>query len=84
MSTNNFDSEFGLKDLVEAGAIINAVDNEGKTPLHLAIYYSNASLAIKYLIDHGADVIAADHEEKQPFHLAALHPAATEIFGYLI
>ncbi len=51
--------------LVEMGLDINAVDQEGKTPLHYAAKIGRYSL-VKYLVDHGADVHMKDKARKTP------------------
>lgn len=43
-----------VKLLIDAGANLNALDDESRTPLHLAAKYVNAS-TFQILVDHGAD-----------------------------
>jgi len=51
-------------------ANINARDEKGYTPLHLAAC-SIASDVIKLLIERGADINAQDSEGRTPLHVAA-------------
>ncbi|KAM0559898.1 hypothetical protein ACHAPJ_003848 [Fusarium lateritium] len=48
---------------------INALDNAGLTPLHIAA--TGGELYVKKLLDAGADPAAASHEGLTPLHLAA-------------
>ncbi|XP_050503639.1 ankyrin-1-like [Diabrotica virgifera virgifera] len=61
-----------VKELIEnkGGAIINEVDSNGSTALHIAADFEHIKVA-KYLLEHGADVNAITNPEKQgPLHLA--------------
>jgi hypothetical protein len=53
-----------IKYLIENGADINIVDNEGNTPLINASKYSDINI-IKYLIEHGADVNITDNKNNK-------------------
>lgn len=59
-----------LKTLVSRGADVNAVDNDGFTPLHLAAMSGFADKA-RYLIDHGANLRPTTKGGATPLHLAA-------------
>ena len=41
--------------LLAAGADLEAVDYEGKTPLYMAVDWSYSLSTVKLLLDHGAD-----------------------------
>ena len=54
-----------VKQLIEGGADVNAVDENGKTLLHLAAIYGREEVA-KYLIELGVDVNAKDVKKETP------------------
>ena len=56
--------------LLEAGADANAVDCEGRTPLHQLEATCSGAL-VGALLDGGADVLAADRRGWTPLHCAA-------------
>ena len=51
--------------LLEAGTDPNAVDEDGKTPLHFAAAFGHASVA-RLLLEAGADLNAKDNEGATP------------------
>ena len=56
-----------LYRLLESGADMNAVDNDGLTPLHWACKLGN-KWAISLLLNLGASVHATDHSGNTPLH----------------
>jgi ankyrin repeat protein len=56
--------------VVEAGAAVNAAQQEGWTPLHAAVHQKNAELT-RYLLAHGADPKQANDAGKSAIGLAA-------------
>ena len=58
-------NEKEVHTLVEMGLDINAVDKEGKTPLHYAASIGRYSL-VKYLVEHEASVYVKDNLRKTP------------------
>jgi hypothetical protein len=55
--------------LLDAGARIEARDQHGLTPLHLACFHGHAEV-VRVLIDRGADVNALGPDGRSPWHLA--------------
>ena len=56
--------------LIDKGANVSAVDEDGWTPLHVAAQNEHKVVA-SLLIDGGADVSAVDEDEWTPLHVAA-------------
>ena len=62
--------------------LLEARDNEGRTPLHLAVYRSDLA-AVTELIELGATVEARDNARHTPLHIAAM-AAGTDVVTYLL
>ena len=60
------------KCLIELGAPLNAVNREGRTPLHNAIIFGSVD-AVQTLLEAGADAFAKDNIHCNAFHLAVMH-----------
>jgi len=57
--------ESEIHRLIEAGSEVNAVDEKGRTVLHLAAGIGRFSI-VKYLVEHGADTHIKDNSHKTP------------------
>ena len=66
--------------LVQAGADVNAVDDDGATPLHLALVrtWGDSANAIA-LLARGADANARNREGETPLHLATIRSDTTVV-----
>ena len=56
---------------LEAGADVNAVDDDGATPLHEAARGTRDSVVIAILVQAGAAIDARDRRGQTPLHRAA-------------
>ncbi|KAL7279159.1 hypothetical protein ACG7TL_006999 [Trametes sanguinea] len=72
MLTSSASEQFGLvRSLVSQDPkLVNAVDEDGRTPLHWAASSGSEDIA-RYLIDQGADVNRGDGGGWTPLHIAA-------------
>jgi len=62
-------SEKMIDYLISAGADVNAKNDCGMTPLHLAAILRNARV-VKSLLKHGADVHSLNDARETPLHVA--------------
>lgn len=72
--------------LVEAGADVNAIDNEGKTPLMYAVkevglWRDTALESVGFLVSHGADVTMRDKDGKTALDLFTADYADRKLDG---
>ncbi len=58
-------NEVRIRSLVQMGADVNATDEKGRIPLHLAAKIGRYSI-VKYLVEHGSDVHKKDDSHKTP------------------
>ena len=74
-NTSEFFEQAGPDDVarcLEAGADLEARDDSGATPLHLAARNSEPPTVIAALLEAGADLEARDHSGFAPLHFAIL------------
>lgn len=70
--------------LLDAGADVNALSRNGRTPLHEAAAYASDPAVIDLLVEAGADVNAHDANGYTPLHSAAWFNPRPEITAALI
>ena len=73
-----------VRAVLEQGADIMAVDEFGRTPLHLAAAYSDNPAAIGVLLEGGANIRATTGYGATPLHLAAAHSFHDAIIDSLL
>ena len=71
-----------MKHLVDNGADVNAMDNDGWTPLILAARYKTLEM-VKYLVDNGVNVNATKNDGWTPLMFAAKY-GTFEMVNYLV
>ncbi|GFS30210.1 inversin-A [Nephila pilipes] len=67
----NVDVDCASRVLAAAPSLLNVADDEGYTPLHLAVISGNQSM-VKYLLTKGADSRAVDSEKHSCVHWATV------------
>lgn len=78
-----------LKYLVAKGADVNAVDNEGNTPLHVAARNNehedkeNKLDIVKYFVGKGIDINVKNHDGKTALDIAD-DPDIIEYLNYVL
>jgi ankyrin repeat protein len=70
------------RELIDDGADVNAPDEEGESPLHIAATLDTDEAAM-FLLAHGAAVNAQDHHGDTPLHIAARHGNDALVVGLL-
>ncbi|GLE05101.1 hypothetical protein PINS_up014085 [Pythium insidiosum] len=59
-----------VRQLIDAGADVDATTSSGETPLHTAVLHGHVE-AVQTLLEAGADIAATTDEGATPLHLAA-------------
>ncbi len=70
---SKMDAAWACQVLIDNGADVNAVDNDGTTPAMIAAMDGSPE-TLKVLIDNGADLNSADNAGRTPLILAVLSP----------
>ena len=73
-----------VKHFIENGTDVNAKDNKGFTPIHIAVGENGNLELVKYLVDHGADINVKGRNEWTVLHIAASENGNLEIVKYLV
>ena len=71
-----------VKYVLSLGLDINSTDEEGWTPLHIAVRYNNNVEVIKYLIECGADTTIKINDKETVLQLA-MNNHNSAIYEYL-
>ena len=74
--------ENGDQYVIEKGANIEAKENNGWTPLHIACYQGHLPI-VQYLIEKGANIEGKDKEQFTPLHIASLF-GKIDVVKYLV
>ena len=69
--------------LSQHGADVNAHDNLGMTPLHIAVNTFHPTECVTLVSELGADVNAVDHNEHSPLFIA-VSQNATDMVAFLL
>ena len=62
-----------VRVLLEAGAAVNARNQAGNTPLHLAVMQRHDEEMVRALLEAGANANARNRNDEMPLHEATLH-----------
>ena len=82
--TEDDDSIYDLLDLmIKHTSDINAKDNKGIAPIHLAVKGFHDTRLLHILMDNGADINIRDHNQRTPLHHAAYNGAYLEVISLL-
>jgi ankyrin repeat protein len=83
--TTDYNSTELIDIILETGQCnINAVDNDGWTPLHYAFEGSDSAIIVPHLIEKGADPTIANKEGNTSLHLAASHEKTIETISLIL
>lgn len=72
----------GVKRLLNLGADVDGIDEEGNTALHMAAE-SGTENVVSFLVDRGADANAVNDEGDSPLHKATINNFV-DIIGLLV
>lgn len=60
-----------VKFLIQSGAHVNQADDDGLTPLHLAVASGATTTLVAFLLDQGANILSTDNQGANALHIAA-------------
>jgi len=69
--------------LLECGAQVNAINNDGQSPLHKMAKYGPVTV-VQDFIQHGADLLAKGNAGDAPFDVAIANYGQNEVEDYLL
>lgn len=70
--------------MIKAGADINAIDNNGRTPLFYVARYSKTAKTVEALLKLGADINTRDNNGDTPLFMAAYGNKNPEVIKALL
>lgn len=73
-----------VRDCLDGGENIAGRDNQGRTPLHLAVAAATDSAVVGELLRGGADLTLADTKGRRPIHVAAAAGIEPNILSLLV
>ena len=79
-----FSSAQVVNALIDAGADLEALDDQQSTPIHIAAQFDQSGIVVRALIKAGADVKARDKAQDSPLHKAARFNQSADVSMALI
>ena len=73
-----------IRACLAAGANLNARNENGSTPLHIAVWHGNDPAVVATLLDAGANPNAEDENGRTPLHLAAGYNDSHDVTAVLV
>ena len=79
-----FSSAQVVNALIDAGADLEALDDQHSTPIHIAAQFDQSGMVVRALINAGANVKARDKAQDSPLHKAARFNPSADVSMALI